>query len=121
MKRLSRVFVLALILGASVGATVASAKTIDGCEIKPDTWCPHADLFRADLSHANLHGAYLFRANLVHANLSHANLTGANLTSADLRHADLRHADLRHARLCRTIMPDGKLNTSGCAPPINAH
>jgi hypothetical protein len=93
MKRLSKFLVLALIVGGGV-AGLASAKTINGCEIKPRTHCPGADLRGADLS-----GANLFSANLSHADLSHAELFSADLREADLSGADLSAADLTDANL----------------------
>lgn len=63
---------------------------INGCEIKPKTVCPNADLRFADLAQANLSGA-----NLRGAKLSRADLRGANLIRADLSGADLEAADMR--------------------------
>jgi uncharacterized protein YjbI with pentapeptide repeats len=56
---------------------------VNGCEIKPYTQCPGADL-----SFANLHGADLSNANLSFANLTWADLEGANLSNANLNGAD---------------------------------
>lgn len=63
---------------------------INGCEIKPKTVCPNADLRFADLAQANLSGA-----DLRGAKLSRADLRGANLIKADLSGADLEAADMR--------------------------
>ena len=38
----------------------------------------------------------------------------ADLADADLRNTDLRGADLEGAKLCKTTMPDGSVNNSGC-------
>ena len=46
--------------------------------------------------------------------LSGANLTDADLYEAKLRYANLKGAFLRSAILCKTIMPDGSVNNSGC-------
>jgi hypothetical protein len=84
--------------------TYASPRTLNGCEIRPDTVCPHTDLSHADLSYADLSGADLFHANLFHAVLayallSHANLSHAILSDTVLSRATLRDADLRSATL----------------------
>lgn len=124
--------------------TYLAFKTVGGCEIRARTVCRHAQLAGADLSSSDLEGADLFHANLsdsvladarlAHANLAYAALTnsvlvgvwlwradlrkadlrGADLREAVLRNADLAEADLRDARLCRTIMPDGRADNSGC-------
>jgi uncharacterized protein YjbI with pentapeptide repeats len=83
-----------------------------------------ANLRRADLSGANLHlanfsNAYLREANLSGADLSDAlltkaNLKGANLTGANLKGAKLDDTKLEDAKFCKTIMPDGAVNDSGC-------
>jgi hypothetical protein len=129
-----RTLCIAALAALSVGAPSAAAKTVNGCEIKARTSCPHANLRDADLSStnltqatliyadlngANLRYASLHRANLGHANLGHADLRGANLSlaslhNADLRHADLTHADLAGARFCNTTLPNGSKDNAGC-------
>ena len=109
MKRLSKFLVLALIVGGGVAA-LASAKTVNGCELKSfETKCPGADLHGADLrdailefadfSHANLNGADLRGAHLYKALLNGAQLNTAKLSYAYLVRADLSSADLRNANL----------------------
>jgi uncharacterized protein YjbI with pentapeptide repeats len=83
-----------------------------------------ANLRRADFSGANLHlanftNAYLRDANLTGADLSDAvltkaNLKGAVLTGANLKGAKLDDAKLDEAKFCKTTMPDGAMNDSGC-------
>lgn len=83
-----------------------------------------ANLRRADFSGANLHlanftNAYLREANLTGADLSDAVLTKANLKGAVLNGANLKGAKLDDAKLddakfCKTTMPDGAVNDSGC-------
>ena len=75
----------------------------------------NTNLTEADLSKANLSDADLTGAQLSGANLSGANLTKANLTKADLEGAhNLNTATLTGTIFCKTIMPDGSLNKSGC-------
>ena len=83
-----------------------------------------ANLRRADLSGANLHmanftNAYLREANLSGADLSDAVLLNANMKGAVLNGANLKGAKLDGAKLdevtfCKTVMPDGAVNDSGC-------
>ena len=42
------------------------------------------------------------------------NLTNANLTDANFSFADIEDAILDGAIFCRTTMPDGTENNSGC-------
>ena len=63
------------------------------------------DSQKCDLSGTNLEGAYLYAANL----------TNTNLTKTDLEYAkNFFTADTTGAIFCRTIMPDGSTNNSGC-------
>jgi uncharacterized protein YjbI with pentapeptide repeats len=93
----------------------------------------NADLTSAKIANAHLNGADLRKANLtdaellrtdlegallMEANLTDSDLTGANLADADLRGAILKNAKLKKARFCRTIMPDGSLNSGGCSQPF---
>jgi hypothetical protein len=73
-----------------------------------------ADLSRTDLSGADLTGADLSRVKLSTTNLSGAVLVRANLYYADLTGADLSRTNISGARLCRTTMPNGSINDSGC-------
>jgi hypothetical protein len=71
------------------------------------------------LSGANFGGANLKRvsfagATLIGANLGGANLEGACLVDADLTDATLGKTNRKGAVFCRTIMPDGSPNDSGC-------
>lgn len=79
-----------------------------------DADLPHADLHRAYLYFADLSGADLIYAKLNGADLSYAKLDGTNLDMVDLTGADLTGVDLREVRFCRTTMPDGSVNNSGC-------
>lgn len=57
------------------------------------------DLRDADLSGADLRGAFLFLSDLTGTNLNGADLDGANLYGA---------------KLCRTVMPSGSVDDTGC-------
>ena len=83
------------------------------------------ECLKCDLSGVNLKGAYLYAENLTRANLTGANLTrawlsGVNLTDANLTGADLTDAEnfntanTTGAKFCKTVMPDGSTNNSGC-------
>ena len=61
-------------------------------------------------SRANLRGAQLQGANFTKANLSGACLVDANFTGATFAN----NTNLSNAIFCRTIMPDGTPNNSGC-------
>jgi hypothetical protein len=78
-----------------------------------------ASLLGAHLSDAKLVGARMIGVDLSGANLSgaalvSAELPGANLTDANLSGANLSGAILTDATLCRTTMPDGSVDDSGC-------
>ncbi len=68
----------------------------------------------------NCTGCNLSRANLRDADLSGVNFTRANLSGACLVDADFTGAtfanstNLYNAFFCRTTMPDGSVNNSGC-------
>ena len=68
-----------------------------------------ANLRRADLSGANLH-----LANFSNAYLRETNFTGADLSEAVLLKANMKDAVLTGTKFCKTIMPDGTVNNSGC-------
>ena len=89
------------------------------------------DLSHVNLSKVNLTGANLSKVNLTGANLTGSDLSGvklvnANLTKSVMSEANLTEANLKDARhfntsdttgaiFCRTIMPDGSANNSGCS------
>ena len=87
--------------------------------------CQKCYLSGADLKGENLEGANLKGANLTGADLTKTNLEGADLAGTNLTNTDLTNATLEYARnfntadttgaiFCRTIMPDGTKNKSGC-------
>jgi uncharacterized protein YjbI with pentapeptide repeats len=73
-----------------------------------------ADLIYADMAFANLQGANLTGGDLYGVNLIGANLAYADLTNADLSVKNLNTVDTTATTFCRTIMPDGSTNNSGC-------
>lgn len=73
-----------------------------------------ADLSLAELSGADLSGAYLSGAYLHSAYLNGADLHVAYLSDAELIGAYLNGADLSNALLCRTTMPDEKVENRDC-------
>ena len=98
-----------------------------------------ADLSKSNLTRANLKDAKLMGANLTGANLSMAmmffadltgaNLTGTNFTSASLKGVNFTSANLTDtnftgakmdeatfgkAVFCRTLMPNGMINSANC-------
>jgi uncharacterized protein YjbI with pentapeptide repeats len=79
-----------LVVGALAGAVAvlvasgALAQTINGCDIKPNTNCPAANLAGANLTNANMPGS----------NLTQANLTGSTLNGANPTHTDLSRGSL---------------------------
>ena len=80
----------------------------------------HNECEKCDLKGANLWGQNLTGANLAGADLTRANLQEANLTRADLSKARLKDAEdfftveMARAKFCKTIIPDGSSNNSGC-------
>ena len=126
MKRLSRFVVLALLVGGGVGVALASANTINGCEIVDNptlnhhTDCPganlrHAYLSSLNLSYANLSGAVMKDAEFDHVDLSQANLSGAKLQyasfdSTPLIGAHLNGANLTSAGLAIVDLSDANLS-----------
>ena len=77
--------------------------------LSPSRFAPFSDLTKV-----NLTGANLTEARLDGANLTGASLKEANLTDAVLMGVNLDGADTTGGRFCRTIMPDGSENNSGC-------
>ncbi len=107
-------------VGAGVAA-LASAETINGCEIVENptaahhTSCPHADLRGAhlngaDLANAYLPGADLEGAYLQHADLNHAVLADAHLSGAHLEFAKGKFVHLYAAFLRGAHLEDANLD-----------
>jgi hypothetical protein len=88
---------------------VEEAANLDGCDLSGST-----ELREANCTACSLKGANLSRADLTWAKLEAASLDGACLIDADLREADIEGASFDGAIFCRTLMPDGSVNDSGC-------
>ena len=86
-------------------------------KLKETGICRRCNLERVDLQGAQLKGVNLGGANLKNADLTLTNLESANLGGADLRGAKLDRAFMNEAILCNTIMPDGRIEYSGCLLP----
>ena len=90
------------------------------CLIKQGANLRDCNFFNSDdLRNGNCQGCVLSGANLAGADLSGASLQGAILGDACLVDADLSGADVDgvlfdEVIFCRTIMPDGSENNSGC-------
>lgn len=68
----------------------------------------------ADFSHANLSGVKARAAELYGADLTGADLSNASFTDSNLGNAKMSGANTSGTRFCRTDMPDGSRNNSGC-------
>ena len=87
-----------LMCGSTSGQDAEVKKNVT--KLKETGNCQKCNLYFANLKDADLHGA-----NLSEADLSKANLEGANMEN-------IRNLD--SAIKCKTIMPDGKEENSGC-------
>ena len=127
--RVSVLAVAGALAVAGCGGSDGSESSVNGCDIKPSTSCPNADLSAADLSGAdlsqadlsgadlggtNLDGANLTEANLSNARIVDANLSNANLTSANLTGATITGTSFDGATLCGTTRTDGTTDDSSC-------
>jgi uncharacterized protein YjbI with pentapeptide repeats len=97
-------------IGAKLPKTVLINANLNNADMRG------ANLRAADLRHADLRDANISGANLRKADLSGADLSGANLYKADLTDANF-HSESGLARLCKTVMPDGSVDNSGCDTP----
>lgn len=84
---------------------------VSQCNLAGYTAPASLDCTRCNISRANLRAANLSGANLTAANLSGACLVDANLTDAIIAN----NTNLYGAIFCRTIVPDGSVNNSGCS------
>lgn len=95
------------------------------CQVGPRAnlaWCDFSGsnaLRGADCASCNLGAANLAGADARGAILRSANLGGACLVDADLAGARMGSANLRGAVFCRTTMPNGTENNSGCDRPTS--
>ena len=104
-------------LSLLVPAWLEGADPQDYQKLKETGICRRCNLERVDLQGAQLKGVNLGGANLKNADLTLTNLESANLGGADLRGAKLDRAYMNEAILCNTIMPDGRIEYSGCLLP----
>ena len=125
--------------GAKLFKTILSGASLTGIDLsRVDlTWVDltGVDLTGVDLTGVDLAGINLREVNLTGANLAEVDLTGVNLAGVDLTGADLTGAklyktilsgadltgvNLAGAEICRTTMPDGSTNNSGCKEAATA-
>ncbi len=83
---------------------------VSQCDLADYTASDTLNCTRCNLSRANLNGADLRGVNFTRANLSGACLVDADFTGATFAN----NTNLYNAIFCRTIMPDGSPNNSGC-------
>ena len=123
MRILSILF--SLLIGLALSQPVLAYKEADLQQLLKTNSCPSCELSKATLEGADLTKANLKWVNLSGADLTEASLQGADLTNVYLGQARLNQADLTGAKLegvvgiskaifCKTTMPDGTINDSGC-------
>jgi len=66
------------------------------------------------LININFQEATLIKINLSNVQLTNTSFVNRDLTGAILSGANLSNDDLENSTLCRTTMPDGSINNSGC-------
>ena len=113
---------------------VRSQQAPAGCFPGSPTGCipgPKANLSTCDFEDSNsLENVNCTSCNLSGANLQDADASGANFNKANLQKACLVDADLtgatinastnlKDALFCRTTMPNGSINNSGCSKGTN--
>jgi Pentapeptide repeats (8 copies) len=89
------------------------------CTLGPSQYDSNCDFSQQTLSKRNLSSSFFRGSSFAGSNLTQAKLSGANLSKTCLVDADLTGADLTGANtlgaiFCRTTMPDGSVNNSGC-------
>jgi hypothetical protein len=89
---------------------VSKGSNVSQCDLEGYIAPDPLDCTRCNLSRANLRGADLTGVNFTRANLSGACLVDANFFGATFTNS----TNLYNAIFCRTIMPDGSVNNSGC-------
>jgi Pentapeptide repeats (8 copies)/RTX calcium-binding nonapeptide repeat (4 copies) len=94
------------------GACIPSTgSNVSRCDLAGSTAFKNLNCTRCNVSGANLRGVNLSGADLTRANLSGSCLVDANLTGATINPTN---TNIYNAVLCRTIMPNGDINNSGC-------
>ena len=90
---------LSFLMLAGLSANTFAVNSGDLDRLRETNECSKCDLVGADLRGTDLSEANLTRTNLKGANLTAVNLEGVNLMET---------------KFCRTTMPDGTKNSSGC-------
>ena len=93
-----------------VKCTPAKGANVSRCDLEGSPAFTDLDCTRCNLSYANLRGVDATGANFTRANLSYACLVDADLTGATIAST----TNLSFAIFCRTTMPNGNVNNSGC-------
>ena len=83
---------------------------VSRCNLHESTAFNGLDCTGCNVSRANLRGADARRANFTRANLSGSCLVDADFTGATFA----KNTNLANAVFCRTTMPSGSVNNSGC-------
>lgn len=78
-----------------------------------------SNLYYTNFKNSNLTDTFFLETDLSYTNLKNVNLTRAKFKKANLYYTDLTGANLSDAvfedsKFCKTIMPDGIVNNSGC-------
>lgn len=89
---------------------VSKGSNVSQCDLAGYVAPESLDCTRCNFSRANLRGADLTDVDLTRANLNASCLVDANLSGATVTNS----TNLYNAIFCRTIMPDGSTNNSGC-------
>jgi hypothetical protein len=78
---------------------------------------PKIEIKKADLRNADMRGANLRDANFAGGDLRNADLSGEDLSGANLFKANLTGVRLQSVKLCKTTMPNGSIDNTGCGSP----
>lgn len=120
-------------IGLVASGTTITNSFLDNADFRSANFAD-SESSATSFSHTNLTHASLPRARMLQSDLSVSNLTNANLTGSDivqtsffltnLTDANLRKAHipppfgqpdpLKWATLCRTVLPDGRVDNSDC-------
>jgi Pentapeptide repeats (8 copies) len=90
--------------------TPGKGRNTSGCDFATSTLFRNKDVRGANLSQSSFVGADLRGADLRGANLSGSCFVSADLTGARLGSS----VNLHGAIFCNTVMPDGRIDDSGC-------
>jgi hypothetical protein len=88
---------------------VGPAKNLANCNLEGSTAFNGANCKGCNVSKGNLR-----RVDARGVNFTNANLSSACLVGADLSGGTLKNANMNGTVFCRTMMPDGSTNNSGC-------